>query len=79
MPFPPNGQIFRGGGFDDSFRGFFTVGKQYRVPGFLATSFSRSKAEEFLFNQLQNFSATDLLRLFIWKMKPKEVFAKTVY
>ena len=38
-----------GGGFDDAHRGFFTVGKKYRVPGFLATSFSEDKAEEFLY------------------------------
>jgi hypothetical protein len=38
---------YRGGGFDDSHRGFFSVGKQYRQPCFLATSFSRSKAEFF--------------------------------
>ena len=47
LPFPPGGDTYRGGGFDDAHRDFFTVGKQYRVPGFLATSFSKAKAEEF--------------------------------
>ena len=37
--FPPGGVTFRGGGFDNKYLGFFTKGKQYRVPGFLATSF----------------------------------------
>ena len=45
--FPPDGEVYRGGGFDDAHRDFFAVGKQFRVPGFLATSFSRAKAEEF--------------------------------
>jgi hypothetical protein len=47
-PFPPEGITYRGGGFDDAYRDFFTVGKQYRVPGFLATSFVEGKAMEFL-------------------------------
>ena len=48
LPFPPEGEVYRGGGFDESYRGFFTPGKQYRVPGFLATSFSRATATRFL-------------------------------
>ena len=48
LPFPSRGVTYRGGGFDDSYRGFFTKGKQYRQPGFLATSFSEAKAQEFL-------------------------------
>ena len=48
---PPGGVCWRGGGFDDQFRPFFTVGKQYRVPGFLATSFSQAKAMEFVRTQ----------------------------
>ena len=53
LPFPPGedgdmvGTIYRGGGFDDSLRDFFTVGKAYRQPAFLATSFLKSKAEFF--------------------------------
>ena len=38
---------FRGGGFDDSCRGFFSIGRQYRQPCFLATSFSQGSAEYF--------------------------------
>ena len=48
LPFPCRGVTYRGGGFDDCYRGFFTKGKQYRQPGFLATSFSEAKAQEFL-------------------------------
>ena len=40
-----------GGGFDDAHRDFFTVGKQFRVPGFLATSFERATALRFLRTQ----------------------------
>jgi hypothetical protein len=53
LPFPPGeggddpGTVYRGGGFDDSLRGFFTVGKVYRQPAFLATSFLKAKAEFF--------------------------------
>jgi hypothetical protein len=36
--YPPNGQCWRGGGFDDKCRGFFVRGKQYRVPSFLSTT-----------------------------------------
>jgi hypothetical protein len=50
LQYPPDGRCFRGGGFDERHRGFFTVGKKYRVPGFLATSFSEAKANEFLYN-----------------------------
>ena len=45
---PPNDECFRGGGFDDQFRGFFTEGKQFRQPAFLATSFSRATADGFI-------------------------------
>ena len=51
LPFPPSGRVYRGGGFDDAHRDFFTVGKQYRVPGFLATSFSKAAAVRFLRTQ----------------------------
>ena len=34
-PFPP---CWRGGGFDDAHQAFYTVGREYRVPAFLATS-----------------------------------------
>ena len=50
LPFPPAPHCctYRGGGFDDRFKGFFTVGKKYRVPGFLATSFSEKVADDFI-------------------------------
>eukprot|EP01045_Picozoa_sp_COSAG04_P026493 COSAG04_NODE_3688_length_2605_cov_3.627694_2_plen_270_part_00 len=51
LRFPANGITYRGGAFDDAHRAFFTVGKKYRVPGFLATSFSQAKAREFIYNQ----------------------------
>ena len=47
LQFPAAGQVFRGSSFDDTHRDFFTVGRSYRVPGFLATSFRESKAMEF--------------------------------
>ena len=47
LPFPPGGITRRGGGFNDIHRGFFTVGKQFRQPCFLATSFAANKAEFF--------------------------------
>mmetsp|Transcript_15818 Transcript_15818/g.42711 ORF Transcript_15818/g.42711 Transcript_15818/m.42711 type:complete len:141 (-) Transcript_15818:923-1345(-) len=36
---PSDGICFRGGALPDKHLSFFTVGKKYRVPGFLATSF----------------------------------------
>ena len=50
--FPVDGVTFRGTGFDNRYRHFFDSepNKKYRVPGFLATSFSEAKAREFAFN-----------------------------
>ena len=50
--FPVEGVTFRGTGFDNHYRPFFDSepNKKYRVPGFLATSFSEKKAIEFAFN-----------------------------
>jgi hypothetical protein len=45
---PPNGECWRGGGFDDRYRRFFVVGKKYRVPGFLATSAHHNVCEDFM-------------------------------
>jgi serine/threonine protein kinase len=47
--FPANGQCWRGGGFDEQHRSFFTVGKKYRVPGFLATSLQKNVTQTFMF------------------------------
>jgi hypothetical protein len=46
--FPPNGVVHRGGGLMPEHMSFFQVGKEFRVAGFLATSFSRKKAEYFM-------------------------------
>ena len=48
VPFPPRCETYRGGGFDNTLKPFWTVGKQYRVPGFLATSFSEAVADKFI-------------------------------
>jgi hypothetical protein len=45
---PPGAKCWRGGGFDDTHQGFFTVGKKYRVPVFLASSSSRAVTETFM-------------------------------
>jgi hypothetical protein len=46
--FPPNGECWRGGGFDEQHRGFFEVGKKYRVPGFLATATVKNVTNTFM-------------------------------
>ena len=48
-PFPPGGVCFRGTGMPDTYRSFFAVGVKYRVPGFLATTFSEGVAFGFLY------------------------------
>ena len=48
LRFPPGGRTLRGTGFDNQYKDFFTVGKSYRVPGFLATSFSEDVATGFM-------------------------------
>ena len=45
--FPPGGMTYRGGGFNDTHKSFFQVGRKYRVPGFLATSFSKEVSISF--------------------------------
>jgi hypothetical protein len=45
---PPDNICFRGGGFDNKFRDFFAVGRRYRQPCYLATSFSQATAEAFI-------------------------------
>jgi serine/threonine protein kinase len=49
VAYPQNGECWRGGGFDEQHRTFFTPGKKYRVPGFLASSLRKSVSQEFLF------------------------------
>jgi hypothetical protein len=46
--FPNKGITYRGGGLPDQHRRFFQPDKKYRVPGFLATSFLRNVAENFM-------------------------------
>ncbi len=46
--FPMNGLVYRGGGLGDAHKGFYTVGKSFRVAGFLATSFQRKTADFFM-------------------------------
>jgi hypothetical protein len=48
IKFPRNGIVYRGGGLPEKHRDFFSPGRKYRVPGFLAASFSRDVAECFL-------------------------------
>ena len=48
---PPDGGVcYRGSGLPDVHQAFFSAGKKYRVPGFLATSFARGVAKKFLYN-----------------------------
>jgi hypothetical protein len=48
--FPSKGLCFRGGGMMRCHRDFFVESKTYRVPGFLATSFSEEIANIFMSN-----------------------------
>ena len=49
---------FRGGGFNDKFQDFFTVGKYYRCPGFLATSTKEAISRHFMLRQQSNDRST---------------------
>ena len=62
--FPDGGITWRGTGFDDSMRDFFTEGKEYRVPGFLATSFSEAIARRFIYNEATAYGRPGVL----WKV-----------
>ena len=46
--FPADKVLYRGGGFDNTHRGFFTAGRQFRQPSFLATSGKQSVAQSFI-------------------------------
>lgn len=50
VAFPTNGECWRGGGFNEDHRGWFDtmVGKQYRVPAFLATSLNETVITKFM-------------------------------
>lgn len=63
-PFPSGGITWRGTGFDDSLRDFFTEGKEYRVPGFLATSSSHRNAQEFIYVEATAYDKPGVL----WKV-----------
>lgn len=45
---PADNVCFRGGGFDDRYRDFFAVGREFRQPAFLATSFAVETAQKFI-------------------------------
>ena len=47
LKFPPNSESHRGGALPLQHHAFFTAGKKYRVPMYLATSFDEDKAYEF--------------------------------
>jgi hypothetical protein len=49
VPVPTDGLCFRGGGLKDEHKSFFTAGKVYRYPGFLATSLREDCCDRFLF------------------------------
>jgi hypothetical protein len=64
---------WRGGGFSDQYRAFFTSGKKYRVPMFLASSFKKTKALHFIFLSATGFSCPkDALVLWKIKLDPQE-------
>lgn len=48
IKFPLNGVVYRGGGLPDEHRSFFKLGREFRVAGFLASSFSQETAEHFM-------------------------------
>ena len=54
-PFPEGGVLWRGGRFLEKYRGFFSKGKTFRAPSYLATSFRRHTAECFRLNSINAF------------------------
>ena len=53
---------WRGGGFHGGFRAFFVPKKVYRVGGFLATSYKRDKAQDFIRRVRLSFGASLIRR-----------------
>jgi hypothetical protein len=54
--FPPAATCWRGGVLPDHHRDFFKPGTKFRVPGYLATSFSENTADEFSYRAHVNTS-----------------------
>ena len=50
---PASNQSMRGGGLPPQHRAFFTPGKQYRAPMFVATTFERHVANDFMQRQAE--------------------------
>jgi hypothetical protein len=53
---------WRGGGFHGGFRAFFVPKKVYRVGGFLATSYKRDKAQDFIRRVRLSFEFSDVMK-----------------
>ena len=51
LPFPALGCCYRGGTLPIEFHDFFSLGKKYRAPMFVATSHDKAVAEEFFRDQ----------------------------
>jgi GrpB-like predicted nucleotidyltransferase (UPF0157 family) len=51
LKFPPKAESHRGGALPLQHHAFFAVGKKYRVPMYLATSFNEDKAYEFWYKR----------------------------
>jgi hypothetical protein len=61
---------WRGGGFSDQLaKAFFIKGKQYRAPMFLATSFKKEKAQQFIALASHAGFAAPKDALVLWKVK----------
>uniref|UniRef100_A0A6U4TLV5 NAD(+)--protein-arginine ADP-ribosyltransferase n=1 Tax=Hemiselmis andersenii TaxID=464988 RepID=A0A6U4TLV5_HEMAN len=63
--FPPGGLLHRGGGLPDEHFGFYQEGKEFRVPGFLATSVSDEVANGFMVRARAREENAVLWRVFL--------------
>jgi hypothetical protein len=65
VKFPPGGRTFRGGLLPAEHLPFYTVGKQYRVPGYLASSFNEKIAMGFAKRAWQSASGQTAAVIFV--------------
>ena len=69
---PENNRTYRGAVLPRGYQAFYRVGKKYRVPMFLATSFGRSVAVTFIKRSLKNADDKDEPVMYTFELDPRD-------
>jgi hypothetical protein len=71
VKFPPGGTTYRGGLLPNDHLPFYSVGKQYRVPGFVASSFKEKVAKSFARRAYQSAAGKTPAVIFVVQVSPE--------